>query len=162
MDTLNKFVSPFIERAISISKSESSDEGEGKDFAHCLSMFTQERKVLRDQLVSILLAGRDSTACALSWLFYELAYHSNVFAQLREEILNTVGKHGLPTYEDLKGMKYLQWCLNESNYLLYYSNKALRLYPSAPFNIRTALVDTTLPRGGGNDGGEVPHSFRTR
>ena len=28
----------------------------------------------------------------------------------------------------------------------------LRMYPTVPFNIRTALKDTTLPRGGGPDG----------
>jgi len=121
MDTLNNFISPFVERAISMSKSVSNEDDEGKDFTHSLSKFTQDRKVLRDQLVSTLLAGRDTTACALSWLFYELAYHPDVFSRLREEILSTVGKHGMPTYEDLKGMKYLQWCLNESTFRLYHS-----------------------------------------
>lgn len=115
MDTLNNFISPFVERAISMSKSESKDDEDSeKNFTHSLSMFTRDRKVLRDQLVSTLLAGRDTTACALSWLFYELAYHPNIFSRLREEVLNTLGKHKIPTYEDLKGMKYLQWCLNES------------------------------------------------
>lgn len=129
MDVLNNFISPFVERAISMSKSEPSDDGEGKDFTHSLSMFTQDRKVLRDQLVSTLLAGRDTTACTLSWLFYELAYHPGVFARLREEILNTVGTQGLPTYEDLKGMKYLQWCLNESILYFCYSNLSSPFIP---------------------------------
>ena len=114
MDTLNDFISPFVERAILMSKSESRDYEEGKDFTHSLSIFTQDRKVLRDQLISTLLAGRDTTACTLSWLFYELAYHPDIFSRLREEVLKTIGMNGIPTYEDLKGMKYLQWCLNES------------------------------------------------
>jgi cytochrome P450 len=55
-----------------MSKSASNEDDDAKDFTHSLSMFTQDRKVLRDQLVSTLLAGRDTTACAVSWLFYEL------------------------------------------------------------------------------------------
>ena len=129
MNTLNNFISPFVERAISMSKSASNEDDEGKDFTHSLSRFTQDRKVLRDQLVSTLLAGRDTTACALSWLFYELAYHPDVFSRLREEILSTVGKHGQPTYEDLKGMKYLQWCLNESTFPLYHSKVSSPFIP---------------------------------
>jgi hypothetical protein len=156
MNTLNNFISPFVERAISMSKSATDEDDEGKDFTHSLSKFTQDRKVLRDQLVSTLLAGRDTTACTLSWLFYELAYHPDVFSRLREEILSTVGKHGMPTYEDLKGMKYLQWCLNESIFPPCQSKLALRLYPIVPFNVRTSLVDTTLPTGGGPNGNEVP------
>lgn len=31
-------------------------------------------------------------------------------------------------------------------------NETLRLYPIVPFNVRMALKDTTLPRGGGPDG----------
>jgi cytochrome P450 len=71
--------------------------------------------MLRDQLVSTLLAGRDTTACALSWLFYELSYHPHIYAKLREEVLNTIGTDGKPTYDDLKAMKYLQYCMNEGN-----------------------------------------------
>jgi cytochrome P450 len=50
----------------------------------------------------------------LSWLYYELSYHPEVYAKLREEVLSTLGIDGKPTYEHLKSMKYLQYCLNES------------------------------------------------
>jgi cytochrome P450 len=38
---------------------------------------------------------------------------------------------------------------------LKYTNAVLRLYPIVPFNARTALKDTTLPRGGGPSGQNV-------
>jgi hypothetical protein len=79
--------------------------------------------------------------------------------------LNTLGEEGRPTYEDLKSMKYLQYCLNEGIPFLIplLSNFSfpgltclvLRLYPIVPFNVRTALKDTTLPHGGGPLGIDV-------
>jgi len=117
MKVLNDFIAPFVERAISQKPSDieaRENSGEKVNFIDSLSVFTHDRKVLRDQLVSTLLASRDTTACALSWLFYELAYHPDVYAKLRGEVLTTLGPTGNPTYDDLKNMKYMQYCLNES------------------------------------------------
>jgi cytochrome P450 len=55
---------------------------------------------MRDHLVNILLAGRDTTAATFCWLFYEMAYHPDVYAKLTEEVLDTLGPDGKPTYED--------------------------------------------------------------
>jgi len=118
MNVLNSFVEPFVERAIHESEADierKEQSGQKVNFTDSLSQFTKDRKVLRDQLVSTLLAGRDTTACTLSWLFYELAYHPAVYAKLRAEVLHTLGTDGKPTYDDLKSMKYMQYCLNESS-----------------------------------------------
>ena len=118
IEVLNKFIEPFVERAIRRNQADieaKEDAGRKVNFTDSLSQFTNDRTVLRDQLVSTLLAGRDTTACTLSWLFYELAYHPEVYAKLRDEVLRTLGPDGKPTYEDLKGMKYLQYCLHEGN-----------------------------------------------
>ena len=114
----------------------------GYTFLHALAGFTRDRHTLRDQLIAILLAGRDTTASALSWTFYELAKHPEVVTKLRAEIAGTVGLTTPPTYAHLKSMKYLQNTMNET----------LRIYPGVPFNVRFSLRDTTLPRGGGLDG----------
>jgi len=145
LKVINEFVNPFIDHALSLSPEELATKTkteEGYTFLHALASFTRDRVVLRDQLVAVLLAGRDTTAATLSWLFYELARHPDVWRRLREEILQTVGETGAPTYNDLKNMKYLQHTLSET----------LRLYPAIPYNVRLALHDTTLPRGGGPDG----------
>ena len=118
MSDLNNFIEPFVERAIAQSFDEKllerkEERGEKVNLTDSLSQFTNDRKTLRDQLVSTLLASRDTTACTLAWLFYELAYHPDVYARLRKEVLERLGVDGQPTYEDLKSMKYLQWCLNE-------------------------------------------------
>jgi cytochrome P450 len=91
--------------------------------------------VIRDQIIAVLLAGRDTTAATLSWTFHELGHHPGVYARLRQEILSIVGPDRTPTYDDLKNMKYLSHTLNET----------LRLYPAVPFNVRFALTDTSLP-----------------
>ena len=142
LDILNKFVEPFVRRALSPEARQASGNFTGE-----LAEFTQDPRDLRDQLVNILLAARDTTAATLSFLFYELAYHPEVYSRLRAEILETLQADGEFSYANLKGMRYLQHCLNET----------LRLYPIVPLNGRTALRDSTLPRGGGKDGKEVSH-----
>lgn len=142
---INEFVTPYIDQALSLSPEElatKTKSEEGYTFLHALASFTRDRKVLRDQLVAVLLAGRDTTASTLSWTFYELARHPEIVKKLRAEIVSQVGLDRPPTYADLKGMKYLQNVMNET----------LRLYPVVPFNVRLALKDTTLPHGGGPDG----------
>jgi cytochrome P450 len=110
---INEFVTPYIEQALRLSPEElatKTKSEEGYTFLHALASFTRDRKVLRDQLVAVLLAGRDTTASTLSWTFYELARHPHVVKKLREEIIEHVGLERPPTYSDLKNMKYLQVC----------------------------------------------------
>ncbi|KAI0543587.1 putative N-alkane-inducible cytochrome P450 [Xylaria curta] len=95
---------------------------------------------IREELLNVLLAARDTTASLLSSIFYLLARNSATWARLAEEV---DGLHGeIPSYEALKDMHYLKSVLNET----------LRLFPPVPTNMRFARVDTMLPRGGGPDG----------
>ncbi|GAW19911.1 hypothetical protein ANO14919_094040 [Xylariales sp. No.14919] len=145
LKVVNELCDIYIDQALRLSQEELASKTKsdhGYTFLHELAQFTRDRTVLRDQLVAVLLAGRDTTAATLSWTMYELGRHPEVVQKLRYEIINTVGLDLAPTYEDLKNMKYLQYVVNET----------LRLYPVVPFNVRLALKDTTLPRGGGADG----------
>lgn len=111
LKVLNQFVEPYIEDALSLSPEElekRTKTDEGYTFLHALASHTRDRKVLRDQLVAVLLAGRDTTASTLSWLFYELSLKPEVVRKLRAEILDRVGPTKRPSYEDLKNLKYLQ------------------------------------------------------
>ncbi|KAJ5087907.1 cytochrome p450 protein [Penicillium angulare] len=154
---INDFISPFIEHALEIPPEElekrTSDKDEGGagryTFLHALAQFTRDRKVLRDQLVAVLLAGRDTTASTLSFAIYELSKKPECVQRLRAEIAQQVGLEGdvacrNPSYADLKDMKYLKHVLDET----------LRMYPAIPYNVRMAFHDTTLPRGGGPDGNQ--------
>lgn len=143
---LNDFLDPYIDEALSQTAGDlekTANSQENYTFLHAIASHSRDRKVLRDQLLNILLAGRDTTACTLSWLFYELGRNPKIVFELQREIQETIGSQP-PTYADLKAMKYLTYTINET----------LRMYPVVPFNIRMALKDTTLPRGGGADGSE--------
>ena len=108
---MNEFVEPFIDEALSLPPEElatKSKSDEGYTFLHALAGFTRDRKVLRDQLVAVLLAGRDTTASTLSWTFYEISRHPEMVERLRKEVIEHVGLERAPTYNDLKNMKYLQ------------------------------------------------------
>lgn len=145
VNKINEFVSTFIDRALALSPEElgkTSKNDEDYNFLHALASYTRDRSTLRDQIVNVLLAGRDTTACTLTWVIYHLSMDPVITAKLRQEIIDTVGLDNKPTYENLKNMKYLQHIINET----------LRLYPVVPYNVRMALKDTTLPTGGGPDG----------
>ncbi|GAB1213046.1 hypothetical protein ATERTT37_002195 [Aspergillus terreus] len=143
ISTINAFIRPYIDSALRLQDSTKLVERSEPDytFLHALAHYTRDPKLIRDQLVNILIAGRDTAASSLSWVFFELAKQPRVTTKLREEILAQVGFER-PTYSQLKDMKYLQNVIRET----------LRLYPIIAFNVRVAQRDTTLPRGGGPDG----------
>lgn len=68
-----KFVHEFVENIVNDTlkaKAEqkiAGDEKEGYLFIDALAKETSDVKVIRDQLINVLLAGRDTTACLLSW-----------------------------------------------------------------------------------------------
>ncbi|KAF2477703.1 cytochrome P450 [Lindgomyces ingoldianus] len=145
--TCHRFVDQAVTEALEDSSRKSPEELDGRNyvFLNALIQETQDPKVLRDQCMNILLAGRDTTACCLSWSFRLLARHQNVLEKLRSEIETTIGlgpDAAEPTRKDLKKMTYLNIVIKE----------VLRLYPSVPVNGRAALKTTVLPVGGGEDG----------
>ncbi|KAF8848456.1 cytochrome P450 [Acephala macrosclerotiorum] len=137
------YIDRFVDEALALRNSQKASGPEETSqyiFLHELARETGDRQELRDQILNVLLAGRDTTASLLSNMFFELARHPKIYAKLREEVSHVGGRE--PTYEELKDMKYLKYCLNES----------LRLRPVVPANTREAICDTTLPLGGGEDG----------
>ena len=136
---------PYIARALALPLDELEKlTRSDKDYTmlSALALFTRDPTQIRDQLVAVLLAGRDTTAAILSWIIKELSVRPHMVRRLRAEIAAHVSLGATPSFADLKAMKYLQAILNET----------LRLYPAIPFNMCVALQDSTLPRGGGPDG----------
>ena len=80
-------------------------------FSYELSKKTINRTEITDQLLNILLAGRDTTASLLGITFWVLARRPDVWKKLRDEIAPLEGRK--PTYQELKYLTYLSWVLNE-------------------------------------------------
>ncbi|TWU78972.1 hypothetical protein ED733_008196 [Metarhizium rileyi] len=135
---IEEFIEPVIQRAISLPQPEleklSHIDGQ-YTLLHSIARETKDPKHIRDEIMSVLLAGRDTTAATLSWIMYEMAYVPETWAKLRQEVLDELGPHGMPTYENLKNILYLKNVLNEG----------LRLHPAVPINMRQALKDATIP-----------------
>lgn len=89
-----------------------------------------DRSVIKDEILNIMIAGRDTTAATLTFLIYFLAEHPDVMARLREEVLAQIGPSARPTYDDVRDMKYLRAVINET----------LRLFPAVPFDVRYAVI----------------------
>lgn len=142
---IHDFVDQYVDKAL-LARKEKSEIYTNPDkyiFLYELARETTNKITLRDQVLNILIAGRDTTASTLSWIFLELAKNPHIFHKLREAILNDFGTTSESiSFESLKKCEYLRQVLNEG----------LRLYPVVPVNLRVAVRDTTLPRGGGPNG----------
>ncbi len=136
--SVHKFVDEITARGLQ-TLADAQEKPDRYLFLDVVAQNSPNKIALRDQLVNILLAGRDTTACLLSWTFRLLVRHPKVMSRLRDEIDAVAGGKGDLNREDLKKMTYLSCILKET----------LRLYPSVPVNTRVALKTTTLPTGGG-------------
>jgi cytochrome P450 len=94
-------------------------------------------KQLRDDLMTMLIAGHETTAAVLTWSMFELSQQPKLLAEVRAEIDQVLGDRA-PTYDDMMKLKLVRLCLAET----------LRMYPAPPLLIRRAINADTLPAGG--------------
>eukprot|EP00968_Pinguiococcus_pyrenoidosus_P028132 scaffold7650_cov439-Pinguiococcus_pyrenoidosus.AAC.1 len=95
---------------------------------------------LRNLIMNILIAGRDTTAQALSWTFFLLATHKDIQDNAAAEAHAIIGASGVKrhvSYEEVAKMKYILAVFNE----------ALRLFPSVPKEGRICNEADTWPDG---------------
>lgn len=102
---------------------------------------------LRDDLMTMLIAGHETTAAVLTWAVFLLAQNPSKMRKAQEEIDSVLGQ-GRPTFECLKELVYIRLIVVE----------ALRLYPQPPLLIRRSLKPDVLPGGyqGEKKGYEIP------
>ncbi|XP_010479164.1 PREDICTED: alkane hydroxylase MAH1 [Camelina sativa] len=96
-------------------------------------------KFLRDFTVGFMAAGRDSTASALTWFFWNMSENPNVLTKILQEI-NT----NLPRTRNNQDMSSY---LNKLVYLHCALSESMRLYPPIPFERKSPIKEDELPSG---------------
>lgn len=115
-DFADRYVQQALEHHRAVQSGAIPDETEKADgryvFLWELAKQTQDPVVLRSEALNILLAGRDTTASLLSCLWHILSRRPDVWTKLLAEVDQLEERR--PTFEEMKSMKYLRFCLNES------------------------------------------------
>lgn len=148
MELLNGALNKCVEQALKDRSEADVEELEMRDYSKMdnpslLRFLVDMRgeatsgKQLRDDMITMLIAGHETTASALTWALFELAQQPELLARVHQEIDEVMGERELPTYEDVKNMELVRLCFAES----------LRMYPEPPLLIRRALEEDVLPKG---------------
>ena len=88
---------------------------------------------LRDEVITLYLAGHETTASLLAWTLYQLSRRPEIQARVWDEI-DTQLTDQQPTFEQLKTLQYTSQVINE----------VLRLYPPAWTVARNAILEDTI------------------
>jgi len=87
-------------------------------------------KQLRDEILTIFLAGHETTANALTWTWYLLSQHPDAEARLHDELDRVLGGR-MPSAGDIAELKWTRMVIEET----------MRLYPPAHTIARTAIAE---------------------
>mmetsp|Transcript_39029 Transcript_39029/g.81681 ORF Transcript_39029/g.81681 Transcript_39029/m.81681 type:complete len:758 (+) Transcript_39029:160-2433(+) len=148
MGMLDDVLTRLINQAIETRQEASVEELEERDVADDPSLLRflanmrgedLTSKVLRDDLMTMLIAGHETTAAMLTWTLFELiSGEPDMMHEIQAEVRTVMGNKSRPDYDDIVNMPKLRAALIE----------ALRLYPEPPVLIRRARTEDTLPPGG--------------
>lgn len=148
MEILNTALNDCITQALDNRAEADLEELEARDYskmenASLLRFLVDMRgeatsgKQLRDDMITMLIAGHETTASGLTWALFELAQNQPLLSKVQNEIDAVLGGKDFPSYDDVKNMELVRLCFAES----------LRMYPEPPLLIRRALEEDTLPAG---------------
>jgi cytochrome P450 len=148
MTMLDDILADLINRAVSSRKEASVEELEERDNSEDASLlrFLVDMRgedltssVLRDDLMTMLIAGHETTAAMLTWTLFELSQGDpGMLKEVQAEVRTVLKGKDKPDYDDIVAMEKLRFSLIE----------ALRLYPEPPVLIRRARTADSLPPGG--------------
>ncbi len=111
---------------------------EGRDAGDVLSMLLTAQdgeagltdEQVRDHVMTLMAAGHETTANALSWTFYQLSQNPDVCQKLLAELQDVLAGRA-PTVADMPQLPYTEWVISES----------MRLYPPVWMMGRRAIED---------------------
>lgn len=147
MALLNNVLDKLIVNALESEEKASIEELESRNYAEMdnpsLLRFLVDMRgedttstQLRDDLMTMLIAGHETTAAVLTWTMFELSQQPDLYSAVQQEI-DEVLEGRAPTYDDMIKLPLTRLCTAET----------LRMYPEPPLLIRRALSDDVLPQG---------------
>ncbi|KAG2319061.1 hypothetical protein Bca52824_012274 [Brassica carinata] len=101
-------------------------------------------KFLRDTILAIIMAIRDTTSSALTWFFWLLSKYPHVEAKIRQEITKNLPE---ASQERPWSATDRREFLNKLVYLHAAIYETMRLYPPLPFQQKTSIKSDVLPSG---------------
>ncbi|WOL11406.1 Cytochrome P450 [Canna indica] len=111
------------------------EKGEGRnDLLTRLIAGGHSDEVVRDMVISFVIAGKDTTSAALTWFFWLIQRHPDAEREVVEEARRFEGRLD---YQALKEMRVLEACLCET----------MRLYPPVVWDSKHAVARDVLPDG---------------
>ncbi|KAF9445140.1 cytochrome P450 monooxygenase CYP63 [Macrolepiota fuliginosa MF-IS2] len=131
---IEEWLDPIVRRAVEEKRRLGTGESplEDKTFLQHLADSTENPVLIRDQLLNMLLASRDTTACVLTYITYFMSIHPEIAQKMRAEVLQHCGPHAMPTFAQIHELRYIRAVINES----------LRLFPPVPLNVRESRPDS--------------------
>src|SRR5690606_2045477 len=104
--------------------------GEPSDLLGSLITAGMSDALIRDQLLTMLIAGHDTSTALLAWALYLFASNRDIQERAYTEVVSVLGSHA-PTLADVSQLVYLDQVIKE----------ALRLYPPIHLGSRVAATD---------------------
>jgi cytochrome P450 len=137
-------VDSLVRAEIAIRRAEPGDRGDVLDalLKSCTHAGDQLSDLeVRDQVISLIASGYDSSSSAAGWAVYALLSRPEVYGKIRQEVTEVAGDDVL-THAHLEAMDYVGWTIRE----------ILRLYTPGVLTGRTAVEDFefaghTVPKG---------------
>uniref|UniRef100_A0ACD5U5N8 Uncharacterized protein n=1 Tax=Avena sativa TaxID=4498 RepID=A0ACD5U5N8_AVESA len=105
-------------------------------------------KYLRDIIMNIVIAGKDTTAGGLSWFLYMVCKYPEVQEKVSKEVREATANAGeAASSVDEFSRSLTDEALNRMHYLHAALTETLRLYPSVPLDNKECFSDDVLPNG---------------
>jgi len=148
MDLLNNVLYKLIDECLQSRNPEELEDLKKRDYSKVkdpsmlrflidLRGEETDSKQMRDDLITLLIAGHETTAAVLTWLTYALSQYPEALRTVQKEIDEVVGDR-YPTIEDIGNMNEVQKAIAET----------LRMWPAPPLLIRRATEEDQWPEGG--------------
>ncbi|XP_019183084.1 PREDICTED: alkane hydroxylase MAH1-like [Ipomoea nil] len=134
----DNFIYPILEERMDrLNKTQQQPHDSGMLTSHIEIHRGKSMQFLRDTFVTLIIAGGDTTASALTWFFLLLAQNPHVEAKILHDILQLKQDKKVFKVEECQKLTYLHAAFCES----------LRLFPPVPLNHKTPMETDILPSG---------------